>query len=209
MRHGTPAPGRSPATSADPARPESARDAMADRPRPARTPRARPAPRRTGRRPVPVAGRGRAPVDGPAEADAPPASRPRLTGRAAVLLLLLAVLAVSYASSTRAFLDQRSRIVDLKAEIAERSASIDALERERRRWRDDAFVEQQARERLGFVFPGETSYQVLDEDGEPLDAGGGLPEPAVPAPAPTPWWETAWRSVEIAGRPGSAAAGVR
>ena len=39
---------------------------------------------------------------------------PRLTGRAAVLVLVLAVLTVSYASSLRAYLQQRSHIGDLK-----------------------------------------------------------------------------------------------
>ena len=41
--------------------------------------------------------------------------RPRLTGRAAILVLVLAVLAVSYASSLRAYLQQRVHIVELKA----------------------------------------------------------------------------------------------
>lgn len=123
-------------------------------------------------------------------------------------MLLLAVLAVSYASSTRAYLDQRGRIIELKAEIADRSASIEELERERRRWRDDAFLAQQARERLGYVYPGETTYRVLDEDGEPLDPDAGLAEPApVVRVAPTPWWESAWRSVELAGNPQTAAGG--
>ena len=109
----------------------------------------------------PVGSAGR-PVSKPAT-DAP---RPRLTGRAAILILLVAVLTVSYASSMRAYLQQRGHIADLKSQIAERSASISDLEREKLRWKDDAFLEQQARERFGFVFPGETSYQVLDSDGE-------------------------------------------
>jgi hypothetical protein len=46
-------------------------------------------------------------------------------------VLVLAVLAVSYASSLRAYLEQRSHIVELKATIAERRATIDELELER------------------------------------------------------------------------------
>ncbi|MBA3781421.1 MAG: septum formation initiator family protein, partial [Nocardioides sp.] len=60
--------------------------------------------------------------------------RPRLTGRAAVLVLVLAVLVVSYASSMRAYLQQREHISDLKSAIAERETSINELEREKRRW---------------------------------------------------------------------------
>src|SRR5262245_42569957 len=84
-------------------------------------------------------------VPEPTAVAAPP--RPRLTGRAAILILILAVLAVSYASSMRAYLQQRAHIADLKQQIAERSASINDLESEKRRWQDAAYVEKQARER--------------------------------------------------------------
>src|SRR5688572_6777678 len=82
--------------------------------------------------------------------------RPRFTGRAAVLVLVLAVLTVSYASSLRAYLQQRSHIGDLKAQIAERETAINALEREKQRWQDPAFVKAQARARFGYLMPGET-----------------------------------------------------
>ena len=68
----------------------------------------------------------------------------------------------------RAYLEQRDHIGDLKGQIALRQASIDDLEREKRRWEDPAFVRQQARE-LNYVMPGETAYVVLDENGEPLE----------------------------------------
>src|SRR6478672_1274590 len=47
---------------------------------------------------------------------------PRFTSRAVILLLVLAVLAMSYASSMRAYLQQRSHIADLKTQIAQRQA---------------------------------------------------------------------------------------
>ncbi|WP_028644909.1 FtsB family cell division protein [Nocardioides sp. URHA0020] len=127
--------------------------------------------------------------------------RPRLTGRATVLVLVLALLTISYASSMRAYLDQRSHIDDLKSQIALRQARIGDLEREKRRWEDPAYVRQQARE-LNYVMPGETAYVVLDEDGKPLDSEAELSDPSTVAPqAPTAWWSTAWRSVELAGHP--------
>src|SRR4051812_4423979 len=130
--------------------------------------------------------------------------RPRVTGRAAVLLLVLSLLTISYASSMRAYLDQRSHIDDLKGQIALRQARIDDLEREKRRWEDPAFVRQQARD-LNYVMPGETAYVVLDEDGKPLDSEASLSDPAAVArKAPTAWWSTAWESVELAGNPGKA-----
>ncbi len=127
--------------------------------------------------------------------------RPRLTGRATVLVLVLSLLTISYASSLRAYLDQREHIGDLKSQIALRQARISDLEREKRRWDDPAFVRQQARD-LNYVMPGETAYVVLDEDGKPLDSQASLTDPSkVARKAPTAWWSTAWKSVELAGNP--------
>ncbi|WP_134741413.1 septum formation initiator family protein [Nocardioides sp. 503] len=159
---------------------------------------------RTGPGRVPGRGGARG-TSGPVAARVPAAGsprRPRLTGRAAILVLVLAVLAVSYASSMRAYLDQRSEINALKSKIAERSADIDDLEREKRRWDDPAYVRQQARERLKFVMPGERSYVVLDENGEPLDSESELSDPDdLVKDAPEAWWARAWESVELAGDP--------
>jgi cell division protein FtsB len=128
--------------------------------------------------------------------------RPRLTGRAAVLVLVLAVLTVSYASSLKAYLQQRQHIAELKAQIAQSESDIDGLEREKERWRDPAFIQSQARARFGYVMPGETSYVVLGADGKPLESVTALlPKKDVLVKEPTAWWTTAWDSVLIAGNP--------
>ena len=135
------------------------------------------------------------------EVAAVPERSSRLTGRAAILVLVLAVLTVSYASSMRAYLEQRTQISSLKDQIALRQANIDDLEREKRRWDDPAYVKQQARE-LNYVMPGETAYVVLDENGEALDQETALTDPSTVAPKkPVGWWDTAWQSVELAGNP--------
>lgn len=166
-----------------------------------------------GRATTPRAGRapGRPPARGSRQArpDAPrpgvrgPAPRPRVTGRAAVLVLVLAVLTVSYASSLRAYLDQREHIAELKESIAATEASIAALEREKSRWEDEAFVRAQARKRFGYLLPGETGYQVIGPDGQPLGASESLVDPStvVPEDEPDAWWDSAWASVELAGDP--------
>jgi len=154
-------------------------------------------------RPRPAAA---APTPAPAPSGAE--RRPRFTGRAAVLVLVLAVLTVSYGSSLKAYLQQRSQITDLKSQIAERRADIDALEREKRRWDDPAFVQAQARSRFGYLMPGETSYIVLGADGRPLESGASLNDPTeVVKVEPTAWWTTAWESVELAGSPPTAQGG--
>jgi cell division protein FtsB len=124
-----------------------------------------------------------------------------MTSRATVLVLVLAVLVVSYASSARAYLQQRGELDALRAEIEQREAAIDDLEREMRRWEDPAFVQQEARE-LGYVMPGETSYVVLDEDGEPLESAAELADPDEVGDQEEPAvWDDAWASVVLAGNP--------
>jgi cell division protein FtsB len=130
------------------------------------------------------------------------ARRPRFTGRAAVLVLVLAVLTVSYASSLRAYLQQRSHIGDLKAQIAEREASITDLEREKKRWEDPAYVKAQARARFGYLMPGEQGFEVIGADGRPLEAQATLNDPdEVIKTVPKAWWSAAWESMELAGDP--------
>lgn len=119
-----------------------------------------------------------------------------------VLVLVVTMLMMSYASSLRAYLQQREQIGELNAEIAERERSIGALEREKRRWEDPAYFRQQARERFGYVMPGERSFVVVDENGEPISGGSTLDDPGdVVQVEPTPWWDNAWASVKLAGNP--------
>jgi len=127
-------------------------------------------------------------------------SRPRLTGRAAVLALVVAALMVSYASSLRAYLEQRSHIASLRESITESEAAIAGLEREKRRWDDPAYVVQQARARFAYGFPGEIGYQVLDVDGKPLDHQDSLADPAALEEPEPVWWQETLASIEAAGR---------
>jgi len=118
------------------------------------------------------------------------------------LVLVLAVLAISYASSMRAYLEQKAHLEALRESIAASRQNISELEREKRRWRDEAFIEAQATERLGWVKPGEISFQVIDENGEPLDHEDTLSDPAsVEVENEPAWWETAWQTMEAAGHP--------
>jgi len=115
-------------------------------------------------------------------------------------VLVLAVLMVSYASSLRAYLEQRSHLGSLRASIVESQTNIGDLEREQRRWEDPAYVEMQARQRFGWVMPGEIGFQVIGEDGKPLAEGSSLTDPDAVREANQPmWWQSAWGSVEAAG----------
>jgi len=117
-----------------------------------------------------------------------------------VLVLVVAGLMISYASSFRAYLDQRHHVQQLETSISRSRTEIAALEREKQRWKDPAYVVAQARARFAFGFPGEVGFQVLDEDGRPLDHNDSLTDPAQQAEDPE-WWQETVRSIEAAGNP--------
>ena len=125
-----------------------------------------------------------------------------LTARAIALSVVLLILTISYATSLRIYFSQAHEIATTKAEIAQRQARIQDLQGELARWGDEAYVRTQARERLGWVVPGETGYAVIGADGKPL--GGGAQIQAETAPqeqAQNSWWSKLWGSVEAADRP--------
>jgi len=131
--------------------------------------------------------------------------RSTLTTRAIALVAVLLVLVISYASSLRIYFSQAHEIAATRTEIAERQQKIDGLQTELDRWQDPDHVRTEARARLGWVVPGETGYQVVGQDGQPLGGGAeieGGPE-AVDGPAQA-WWGRLWGSVEAADQPAPA-----
>jgi cell division protein FtsB len=131
------------------------------------------------------------------------AVRANLTARALALVVVVLVLTISYATSLRIYFAQAHDIASTKAEIAQRQATITDLQGQIARWNDSAYVQTQARERLGWLVPGETGYTVVGADGKPL--GGGLTlESATgdePAPQQRMWWDRMWGSVKAADKP--------
>jgi hypothetical protein len=112
------------------------------------------------------------------------------------------VLVLSFASSLQAYIQQRNSIDDMKDQIAAKEQSIKDLETENARWKDPAYIEQQARQRFGFVMPGETSYVVLDQNGNRIQPAGELSDPdSVGENTPKAWWTQVWDSVDLAGDP--------
>jgi cell division protein FtsB len=154
---------------------------------PRREPRAWSAPRASG------PGRGVAVVTG-APPVGPLAGRGRLTGRAAILLVVVAMLAVAYAWPVRELVRQRGEIAQLRASNSASQAQVDALTAEQQRWADPAYVEAQARQRLHFVLPGETAFVTL-LPGRPTNPQT-LP-PRTP-PQPFAWYAALWGTVRAA-----------
>ena len=62
------------------------------------------------------------------------------------------------------YLHQRSQIEDLQQQIAQKQSSISELEHEQQLYDDPAYIKAQARERLGYIEPGEKAYVVSNND---------------------------------------------
>ncbi len=129
---------------------------------------------------------------------APPRPPVGPSGRTAVLVGLAAVLVVMLAVPVRAWFLQQAKLADVRAELAATSAQIRGLQQERQDWLDDAYVQEQARQRLNYVLPGEAGVVVLQpENGDTATDGA----------QPRTWYEGLWQTVESASGRGATAVG--
>lgn len=94
------------------------------------------------------------------------ASGIRLSAFAVIMLSLVILGAWVLVPTLGTYIDQRQKIVALESSIKVSEAGIAALEQERERWQDPAYITTQARERLYFVKPGEVVY-LIDNDIDP------------------------------------------
>ncbi|MDQ3156157.1 MAG: septum formation initiator family protein [Actinomycetota bacterium] len=115
-----------------------------------------------------------------------------------VLLSVVLLLIASYTSSLHAWWDQRGEIQSQKAEIVMRKNAIKELRDDKERWSDRAFVEQQARERFGWVLPGEVGYRVIGSDGKVQGSVPTLDPP--PVPETKQWYDKLWGTVVESGK---------
>lgn len=121
----------------------------------------------------------------------PAARRVHLTGRAAVLLVVVAALAVTLAWPARALVEQHRQVSALRAGNVATEQRVAELQHQLQRWQDPAYVEAQARARLHFVRPGETPYVVLGSQSTPAQV-----TPRVVERVRTPWYDALWQSVQ-------------
>ncbi|WP_406008517.1 septum formation initiator family protein [Streptomyces sp. NBC_00637] len=117
------------------------------------------------------------------------ARRSRLTGRAALLALVLCTLIVALAYPMRQYVSQRAEIADLEREKQQAGERVEQLRDLKARWQDDAYAEQQIRQRLHYVLPGETGFVVIDPDAaEQSRADLGATD--------RPWYSNVWDGVD-------------
>lgn len=123
-----------------------------------------------------------------------------LSWRAIVIVSVVILAAAVVLPSLRAYFRQEEELAALRAEAVAAQDTVDALHGEAARWEDPAFVMAQARERLGFVYPGETPYRVIDPE-TVVGSGDGSPTPAEVAAAKEEgtWYTRLWDSFGTAG----------
>src|SRR5579875_634264 len=113
--------------------------------------------------------------------------------RAAVLAAVVCVLTLTIAGPVRTYFAQRTEMNQLAATEAALRRQIAELEQQKVKLADPAYIAAQARERLGFVKPGDIPYQVQlpATAAEPLQPGSPSAKPA----NGDPWYTSLWHTI--------------
>lgn len=124
-----------------------------------------------------------------------------LSWRTLVLAMVLGLAFALVWPSLRVYVQQTTANDDLRAERDAAQAEVDDLNAELARWEDPNFVVAQARERLAYVFPGETPYRVVDPELAQAAAVGSVDaiEEGQDPTAAGPWYDRLWSTLEAEG----------
>lgn len=108
---------------------------------------------------------------------------------ATLLILLTGAAFLTQVVPYGQIIESRRQVSDAREQLAELEAENRALQADVEALGTDAEIEKLAREKLGYVRPGETAYVVLDPPGTP-----DVTEPEEPTPAPIEktWVDKVW-----------------
>ncbi|CAN5591770.1 hypothetical protein BH09ACT7_BH09ACT7_17260 [soil metagenome] len=116
--------------------------------------------------------------------------------RAAILAAVVCVLTLTIAGPVRTYFAQRTEMKQLAATEASLRTQIADLQLQKDKLADPVFIAAQARERLGFVMPGDIPYQVqLPPSAALPPTPGGQPEIAA---STDPWYTALWKTIAVA-----------
>jgi cell division protein FtsB len=115
----------------------------------------------------------------------------KLTGRAALLAVVICAIALSLAYPVREYIAQRQQIDQLLAQQQTMGAQVKALQADNAKLSQTWYIEQEARDELHMCFPQEQCYEVVT--GQPAKASV-----ATPRSAADPWYAKLWDSVQKA-----------
>jgi cell division protein FtsB len=115
----------------------------------------------------------------------------KLTGRAALLAVVICAIALSLAYPVREYIAQRQQIDQLLAQQQTMTAQVKALQAESTKLAQTWYIEQEARDQLHMCFPQEQCYEVVS--GQPAKASVARPQAVA-----DPWYAKLWNSVQRA-----------
>jgi cell division protein FtsB len=115
----------------------------------------------------------------------------KLTGRAALLAVVICAIALSLAYPVREYIAQRQQIDQLLAQQQTMTSQVKALQAENTKLAQTWYIEQQARDELHMCFPQEQCYEVVS--GQPAKASVVKPQAVA-----DPWYAKLWTSVQKA-----------
>jgi cell division protein FtsB len=113
--------------------------------------------------------------------------------RAAILAIVVCVLTLTIAGPVRTYFAQRTEMDQLAATEAALRQQITELQQRKDKLADPAYVAAQARERLGFVKPGDIPFQVQLPATATVSPQPGS-ETAKPA-SNDPWYTSLWHTI--------------
>jgi cell division protein FtsB len=119
-------------------------------------------------------------------------TRPKLTGRAAVLAIVLCAIALTLAYPVREYIADSRQLDQLATSNARLARQVKHLRAEARSLTSPAVIEQEARDDLHMCFPEQTCYEVIP----PASHAAAGAKPA--QPAGSPWYGRLWTSVQKA-----------
>ncbi|WP_124054216.1 FtsB family cell division protein [Arcanobacterium ihumii] len=126
--------------------------------------------------------------------------------RLALIIATVMVGVFLVSTPLRGYIAQQEEKRELLATLEQNKERVQELEQQLALWNDPQFIQSQARQRLGFVLPGQTLYLV---DKDALNGGESeqkeqLEELNKERRAATPFYVTMWDSISIAGKSGDA-----
>ncbi|MFI6500442.1 septum formation initiator family protein [Nonomuraea typhae] len=121
------------------------------------------------------------------------AKRPQLTGRAAILAVVVCAIAMSLAYPVREYISNRRHIAELEAQKSRVEAERQALAEEARRVSDPNWTKRTVKERLHYCGQGEKCYVIARPPGQSTQKVAAQQQAD-----PAPWYQKLWETIEAA-----------
>jgi cell division protein FtsB len=122
-----------------------------------------------------------------------PVRSAKLTGRAALLAVVMCVIALSLAYPVREYIAQRQQINALLIQEQSLTEQVKSLGTEAGQLQQSWYIEQEARDMLHWCGAGENCYEVVDGS-SPFAPTATTTQ----LKAATPWYDNLWHSVQKA-----------